>query len=302
MADIDGLAGAVFASVKTALAKALAPIGDSITALGERLAEQDAHIRDLRDAVSSLPEPKDGKDGKDGLNGADGKDGADGEKGQDGINGKDGASAYEIAKGMGFAGTELDWVASLKGKDGSNGIDGRDGRDGKEGAPGRHALQLQILPRIDPSESYARGTFASYRGGLIHAVRSTDPITGSLDAAGWESIVVGVDEASITAKSAREFVFAVKMSDGKTVENAITLPAMIYRGVFKSGEKYAKGDTATLDGSLWHCNTDTSARPGSSEDWTLCAKRGRDGRNGEKGDPGPRGERGMPGANGADRR
>lgn len=71
--------------------------------------------------------------------------------------------------------------------------------------------------------------------------------------------------------------------NGKDYEYTVELafPAMIYRGVYREGE-YAKGDTVTWAGSLWHCDADKSVdKPGdSSKDWTLCAKKGRDGKDG----------------------
>mgnify|MGYP000371015338 CR=1 FL=1 len=79
---------------------------------------------------------KDGVDGKDGEPGADGKNGVDGAvgsqgpPGRDGLpgtNGIDGKSAYEIAVDNGFAGTETEWLESLKGSDGKDGVDGKDG-------------------------------------------------------------------------------------------------------------------------------------------------------------------------------
>ncbi len=39
------------------------------------------------------------------------------QSGKDGQDGKDGASAYEIAVSYGFAGSEADWLASLRGVD-----------------------------------------------------------------------------------------------------------------------------------------------------------------------------------------
>lgn len=47
--------------------------------------------------------------------------------------GTDGKSAYEIAAENGFIGTEVEWLASLKGAEGSDGIDGVNGSDGEDG-------------------------------------------------------------------------------------------------------------------------------------------------------------------------
>lgn len=85
------------------------------------------------------------------------------------------------------------------------------------------------------------------------------------------------------------------MEDGRTVllkfqddtdqsySVELGIPAMIYRGVFKEGQGYEKGDTVTWGGSLWHCDeAETTSKPdGAEKHWTLAAKKGRDGRDGE---------------------
>lgn len=59
-----------------------------------------------------------GKSGKDGKDGKDGQNGRDGTNGSDGING---LSAYDIAVKHGFSGTEVEWLASLRGEAGKDG-------------------------------------------------------------------------------------------------------------------------------------------------------------------------------------
>lgn len=85
---------------------------------------------------------------------------------------------------------------------------------------------------------------------------------------------------------------AALMDDGRTVvlsfeqgdqslKVELSIPAMIYRGVFGDGRSYERGDTVTWGGSLWHCDAPTSEKPGEgSTAWTLAAKRGRDGKDG----------------------
>jgi integrin beta 3 len=76
----------------------------------------------------------------------------------------------------------------------------------------------------------------------------------------------------------------------------LKLAVMIYRGVFKEGSAYERGDTVTWGGSLWHCDAETADKPGEgAKAWTLAAKRGRDGRDGKDGAPGPRGQDGPKG-------
>lgn len=85
---------------------------------------------------------------------------------------------------------------------------------------------------------------------------------------------------------------ATLMDDGRTVllsfeqgdqsyKVELGFPVMIYRGVFRDGETYAKGDTVTWGGSLWHCDAEeTTDKPdGSEKHWTLATKRGRDGKD-----------------------
>jgi hypothetical protein len=58
------------------------------------------------------------------------------------------------------------------------------------------------------------------------------------------------------------------------------LRPLIYRGAYKPGEKYVRGNFISYGGSLWHCNSPTDERPGGGgEAWTLAVKRGRDGKD-----------------------
>lgn len=87
---------------------------------------------------------KDGKDGKTPIKGVDYYTDEEidaikdeiAQKVQVGAKGEDGKSAYQIAVDEGFEGSEVDWLASLKGADGRNGIDGINGTNGKDGTNG----------------------------------------------------------------------------------------------------------------------------------------------------------------------
>lgn len=52
-----------------------------------------------------------------------------------------------------------------------------------------------------------------------------------------------------------------------------------YLGIWDATRTYRPGNFCTHDGSVWHCNTETRARPGDGADWVLAVKRGRDGRD-----------------------
>lgn len=63
--------------------------------------------------------------------------------------GGNGASAYDIAVENGFVGTEVEWLASLKGDPGKDGTDGTNGTDGF----GTEAQYNDIITRLDALET-----------------------------------------------------------------------------------------------------------------------------------------------------
>lgn len=81
------------------------------------------------------------------------------------------------------------------------------------------------------------------------------------------------------------------LDDGRTLELSFTqgdvthsfdvaFPFPMYRDVYREGATYAPGDLVTFGGSVWHCNAETTTKPGSdAEIWTLAVKRGRDGKS-----------------------
>jgi hypothetical protein len=149
----------------------------------------------------------------------------------------------------------------------------------KDGARGLDAVEINILPRIDPERRYAKGTYAKHAAGLWRAAIDTAP--GDDPAlCGWEPVIEGVK--AIEVHQLDPGVIAVKsvMTCGESHIAKIELPAMEYKGVWRESEgEYRKGHTVTQSGSLWHCNRPTTDKPGTSDAWTLCAKAGRDGKD-----------------------
>jgi hypothetical protein len=87
----------------------------------------------------------------------------------------------------------------------------------------------------------------------------------------------GVDTVDCEYDGERTVTFA--WTRGGVVDTrAIVLPLMLYRGVHVPGRLYERGDCVTLDGSIFHCNADTTTRPGNGGAWTLAVKHGRDAR------------------------
>jgi hypothetical protein len=49
-----------------------------------------------------------------------------------------------------------------------------------------------------------------------------------------------------------------------------------YYGVWQASQEYQRGALVTFDGSMWHCNETTRAKPGTGTAWTLAVKRGQE--------------------------
>jgi len=153
------------------------------------------------------------------------------------------------------------------------------GERGKDGEPGSVALGDHTVWGLDAKRSYTKGTWALHAGALLHAARTTGPISDGLEAAGWEvafevpqdfSMELGDDMRTLTQRSIT--------ASGMRLTLVKKLPVVLDREMWKAGT-YEKGDAVTFDGSLWIARRDTTARPGESDDWRLSARKGRDGRN-----------------------
>ncbi len=234
--------------------------GESVK--GEQgIAGKDAPAVDLvklaASVASLIPSPKDGAVGPQGIEGSRGKDGRDGASGEKGIDGKDGR-------------------------------DGREGKDGRDGANGRDALDIEILTAVDESKAYPRGTWAQYKGGIA-----------KFDGVSWKMLIEAPTEprgiASVELSDTddpRVKSVHIKFTDGMVESSRIRFKGIqLFRGVHESGT-YEQGDTVTHGGSQWVCMVEsTKETPGTSHDWQLSVKRGKDG----KSITGPQGETGAPG-------
>ena len=66
--------------------------------------------------------------------------------------------------------------------------------------------------------------------------------------------------------------------DGAPGRDGVDGKGLNYLGVYVAGKTYDAGDLATDDGSVFYCARTTQAAPGTSKDWQLMVKRGRDAR------------------------
>lgn len=146
--------------------------------------------------------------------------------------------------------------------------------DGEPGEDGKDALQLEIMPEILPEKSYPRGSYAIHSGGLWRSYQKTVGMTG------WECLVDGVSSIDISQSDERHFTVVARKSSGEKTEKSFSVPVMIYRDIFKEGQKYYPGDSVTWGGSVWYCHLETGDKPGEdgSKGWKLAVKRGRDAR------------------------
>jgi hypothetical protein len=159
--------------------------------------------------------------------------------------------------------------------------DGIDGNHGQDGSNGKDAADIDIIPAIDENKSYPKGTWASYKGGLIKSLRDTHPMgQKSLLEAGWDIVVQGIQAIEVHPLDDGEFAIKSVLTGGQDHITKMAIPAMVYKGVWKeSNGAYKKGHTVTQSGSLWVCLKETETKPGSSDDWQLAAKRGTDGKD-----------------------
>lgn len=98
---------------------------------------------------------------------------------------------------------------------------------------------------------------------------------------------LGFDDLAVLHDGERGVTFRFIKGD-RIKEFTVTVPALIYRGIYTTGKSYDKGDMVTWGGSTFHCEKATMNKPeDNSGDWKLAVKRGGDGRNGKDGAPAP---------------
>lgn len=213
-----------------------------------------------------------------------------GERGEPGQPGRDGAPVTDeqIAQSVARYLNANPPQRGEKGDPGETGPEGPPGRSGdpgdrgEKGAPGADGLDGAPAPVVAAAIKDHVGELiltltdgTMLRTGIFDG---RDGAPGENGAAGRDGFALE-DFDSEVRNGGR--VLVLKFEAGEvlhTIEHQ--LDTMIYRGVFKEGQAYERGDTATFGGSLWHCDEPTTDKPGeASKAWTLCAKRGRDGKD-----------------------
>lgn len=64
----------------------------------------------------------------------------------------------------------------------------------------------------------------------------------------------------------------------KRIADLEARPQMQYRGIWNADTQNNAGDFVTHGGSMWFARRSTRTRPGSSDDWQLAVKHGKDAR------------------------
>jgi len=226
----------------------------------------------VTEAVAEIPAPKDGADGEPG------KDGEPGEKGETGDQGPPGESVpvEDVQRMVDEAVARAMEQIEMP----------------KDGEPGRDAVDIDILPEIDPEKSYPRGTYATHAGGLWRSHSKTHGMRG------WECIVEGVKDIEVTPVDDRTLKVNVQRSSGDTAGELFSMPVVIDRGVYRPDGDYQKGDGVSFGGSFWIAQKgNPGGKPGTTDDWRLAVKHGRQGKQGEQG---PKGKDGRDGRDGRD--
>jgi hypothetical protein len=254
---------------------------------GTSVTVDDVHplvIKAVEAAVSALPPPKDGES----------------------VIGPRGYSAYEVAAAQGYGGTADEWARSLIGKDGDKGDPGQSITVDDvlptvkswfdalpPPAPGKDGKSITVDDIAEFMESHiAKWALDFERRAQDLLQRAIERIPAPKDGVNGKDgrDALDIDGFDATLEEDGRTV-TLSLSRGETrIERKLSLPHVIYRGIYRQGETYQRGDSVTFGGSTWITNANTSGKPGEdSTDWRLAVKRGRDGKDGDpgkKGDPG----------------
>lgn len=245
--------------------------------------------------------PPTGPRGMDGAKGLDGI-GAKGEKGEPGPTGSEGRGIAEarVADGelvLRFTDGTSQNLGRIVGEKGEAGAPGRDGGIGPRGEKGESGAIGPIGPQgekglvgdVGPKGATGEAGLRGERG-----EKGMDGIMGRDGSPGRDGAKgdpgrdgkdgISREEFEKAMRAAREEGVAEALGmiafDGRSLsigERSFRLPIMEFKGYWKEGVPFEKGDVVQYGGQIWHCNADAPDHgPASGSGWTLMVKRGRD--------------------------
>lgn len=151
------------------------------------------------------------------------------------------------------------------------------------GQPGRDAIQIDILPTLDPQRSYPRNTYAEYDGGTIRSIRQTTP-GETINPSEWSVGLSGLAEyGEEMSEDCRTLTVWNRRTLSEKQFKTYRLSHPECREFWKVGETYYRGQFVVSSNSIWLCKAaETQHKPGTApSDWQLILKAPRDGKDGK---------------------
>lgn len=168
-----------------------------------------------------------------------------------------------------------------------DGEHGKDGVDGKNGTDGKDARVEAPVP-FEFGKLHKFGTWVVHRGGVWVAARATDE-EPSAESSFWDCIVPGISMLDFGMKEdGRTLTVTSELANGLSTTKALRLPIPIVRGVYSETREFQEKDVVLYDSSWWEAQKDGKLdRPGTTTDWRLHVRRGKDGKAGTAAAPAP---------------
>lgn len=269
MVDAVEFGRQVAAMVRAETSRAMEPLATDNASLRKQ-------VEALQAQLEAMPAPQQGERGdtgpmgpagERGEHGAKGLDGSQGERGEAGPAGRDGADGQN----------------GRDGAPGRDGVDGKDGKDGETGPAGKSITVDDITPIVELAVT--RGILDLERRAADTLQRAIDRIPVPKDGASGKDGVDGLGFDDMQVDFDGERAISLKFIRGDVVKSfEFEIPTVIDRDVYQDAVPYAKSDGVSYGGSWWIARKDLpEGKPGTSPDWRLAVKRGRDGRDGRDG-------------------
>lgn len=149
------------------------------------------------------------------------------------------------------------------------------------------ALSQRRAPLVPPSEVVKLGDLAfTVKGGrdtqdaidllvddaVTAAIGITPPSDPEKDAHVRAKLGDEMAEAMREYCTARAALVATQAERATTQSGERGLPPMTYAGIWEEGRAYTRGQCVTRNGTLFHCGSPSSAKPGESRDWQMVHK------------------------------